>query len=342
VLGKLARQHDPNVLVGFDHADDAGVYLIGPGTALVQTVDFFTPMVDDPYTFGQIAATNALSDVYAMGGYPLTSLALVCFPEKADLAILERILAGGLSKMIEAGCSVIGGHSVRDEEMKFGYSVAGLIDPARVLTNAGAKPGDRLVFTKALGTGVISTAIKKKAATQPWIDAAIASMTTLNKKAAEVISGRVGPRAGTMSEVTGDHRLTTNEGFAVHAMTDVTGFGLIGHAREIALASNVSLRFSAKLIPLLEGALECVRAGHIPGGLKANREFAECVVGYENGISEEMKTILFDPQTAGGLLISVASKDATGLTRALTAAGVPVVEIGEVLSATKPLIAVVP
>ncbi len=320
MLGKLARQHDPNVLVGFDKADDAGVYLIGPGAALVQTVDFFTPMVDDPYTFGQIAATNALSDVYAMGGQPRTSLALVCFPEKADLAILEHILAGGLSKMMEAGCSVIGGHSVRDEEMKFGYSVTGLIDPARVLTNGGAEPGDRLVFTKALGTGVISTAIKKKAAKQSWIDAAVASMTTLNKKAAEAVSGL----------------------FAVHAMTDVTGFGLIGHAREIALASSVSLRLYASRIPLIEGALECVRAGHMPGGLKANREFAECVVGYEDGISEEVKTILFDPQTAGGLLISVSSADATELTRALAAAGVPAVEIGEVLSSTKPLIAVAP
>jgi selenide,water dikinase len=320
VLGKLARQHDPNVLVGFDQADDAGVYLIGPGQALVQTVDFFTPMVDDPYTFGQIAATNSLSDVYAMGGQPRTSLALVCFPEKADLAILERILAGGLSKMIEAGCSVIGGHSVRDEEMKFGYSVTGLIDPARVLKNGGALAGDRLLFTKALGTGVISTAIKKKAAEQPWIDAAIASMTTLNKKAAEVISG----------------------GFAVHAMTDVTGFGLIGHAREIALASSVSLRFYAKRIPLLDGAMECVRAGHIPGGLKANREFAECVVGYEDEISDEMKTILFDPQTAGGLLISVGPEDATKLAQALNTDGVPAVEIGEVLPSTKPLIAVAP
>jgi len=346
VLGKLARQHDPNVLVGFDHADDAGVYRIGPGTALVQTVDFFTPMVDDPYTFGQIAATNSLSDVYAMGGQPRTSLALVCFPEKADLAILERILAGGLSKMIEANCSVIGGHSVRDEEMKFGYSVTGLIDPTRVLTNAGAKAGDRLVFTKALGTGVISTAIKKKAAKQSWIDAAIASMTTLNKKAAEVITGGVGPglRPGhwERSSAANDERQITNDHFAVHAMTDVTGFGLIGHAREIALASNVSLRFDAYRLPLLEGALECVRAGHIPGGLKANREFAECVVGYEDGISEELKTILFDPQTAGGLLISVGSEDATELTRALTAAGVPAVEIGEVMSETKPLIAIVP
>jgi selenide,water dikinase len=340
VLGKLARQHDPNVLVGFDHADDAGVYRIGPGTALVQTVDFFTPMVDDAYTFGQIAATNALSDVYAMGGQPRTSLALVCFPEKADLAILERILAGGLSKMIEAGCSVIGGHSVRDEEMKFGYSVTGLIDPARVLTNGGAKPGDRLLFTKALGTGVISTAIKKKAAKQPWIDAAIASMTVLNKAAAEVLTDYLGPDA-LVREAAPIPAELCSPTWPIHAVTDVTGFGLIGHAREIALASGVSLRFYAKRIPLLEGALDCVLAGHIPGGLKANREFAECVVGYEDGIRDETRTMLFDPQTAGGLLISVAAEAAAELTRSLSGAGVPVVEIGEVLSPTKPLIAVV-
>src|ERR1700757_3858266 len=168
VLGKLARQHDPNVLVGFDYADDAGVYLLSPEKALVQTVDFFTPIVDDPYAFGQIAATNALSDVYAMGGKPLTSLALVCFPEKGDLEILERILAGGLSKMMEAGCTVVGGHSIRDDETKFGYSVTGLIDPKRVLTNGGAQPGDALVLTKAIGTGVISTAIKKGKAENVW------------------------------------------------------------------------------------------------------------------------------------------------------------------------------
>jgi selenide, water dikinase len=194
VLGKLARQQDPNVLVGFDHADDAGVYLIAPDQALVQTVDFFTPVVDDPYTFGQIAATNALSDVYAMGGKPLTALALVCFPDKADLAILERILAGGLSKMIEAGCTVIGGHSIRDEETKFGYSVTGMVHPQKILANGGSKVGDALLFTKAIGTGVISTAIKKGKAEAAWMDAAVKSMTTLNKRAAEVITGaRVGP-----------------------------------------------------------------------------------------------------------------------------------------------------
>jgi selenide,water dikinase len=351
VLGKLARQQDPNVLVGFDFADDAGVYQIGPSTALVQTVDFFTPIVDDPYTFGQIAATNALSDVYAMGGRPLTSLALVCFPEKGDLEVLERILAGGLSKMMEANCTVIGGHSIRDEETKFGYSVTGLIDPGKVLTNAGAKPGDRLLFTKPLGTGVISTAIKKGVARQEWIDAAVRSMTTLNKTAAEVITtGHVGAaeRSSAVSaqssrfskggDFPDDQRPPANDRFSIHSLTDITGFGLIGHAREMALASNVSLRFNINRISLLEGALDCIRAGHIPGGLKANREFAECVVEYEEGIGDELKAILFDPQTAGGLLISVASADSAELKKALNAAGVPAVEIGEVLQRGKSLI----
>ena len=317
MLGKLARQHDPNVLVGFDHADDAGVYQIAPDQALVQTVDFFTPVVDDPYTFGQIAATNALSDVYAMGGKPLTALALVCFPEKAELEILERILAGGLSKMVEAGCTVIGGHSIRDEETKFGYAVTGLIDPKKVLTNAGARPGDALVSTKALGTGVISTAIKKGKAESVWIDAAVQSMTTLNKRAAEIIQqGK----------------------FRVHSMTDVTGFGLIGHAREMALASNVALRLYSKDIPVLPGALECIRAGYVPGGLLANREFAECVVGYETEISDELKTLLFDPQTAGGLFVSIAEDDCQKLVFELQNAGVWALRIGNVTESRKPLI----
>jgi selenide,water dikinase len=344
VLGKLPRQTDPNVLVGFDHADDAGVYQIGPGMALVQTVDFFTPMVDDPYTFGQIAATNALSDVYAMGGRPITALAHVCFPATGDLAVLEQILAGGLSKMMEAGCTVIGGHSVRDEEMKFGYSVTGLIDPARVLANAGAQPGDRLLFTKALGTGVITTAIKKGAAQQSWIDAAIRSMTTLNKSAAEVIAARAGIAhvggSGLRAAQANDQRPTARNGFAVHSMTDVTGFGLIAHAREMALASNISLKLYASRIPLLEGALECVRAGHIPGGLLTNRDFAECVVRYEEGISDELKTILFDPQTAGGLLISVSPAESAALIESLNAAFVSAVDIGEALPAGKPLITI--
>ena len=315
MLGKLARQHDPNVLVGFDHADDAGVYLIAPDQALVQTVDFFTPVVDDPYTFGQIAATNALSDVYAMGGKPLTSLALVCFPEKAELEILERILAGGLSKMIDAGCTVIGGHSIRDEETKFGYSVTGVVHPKKILANSGAKPGDALIFTKALGTGVISTAIKKGKAEAAWIDAAVRSMTTLNKRAAEVITG-------------GD--------FRVSAMTDVTGFGLIGHAREMALASEVSISISASAVPFLEGALECVRAGYVPGGLKNNRDFSECLVEYDEGIPQDVRALLFDPQTAGGLLIATAAGQR--LAAALNDAGVNAVEIGQVLPNAKPRI----
>ena len=329
VLGKLARQHDPNVLVGFDHADDAGVYLLGPDMALVQTVDFFTPIVDDPYTFGQIAATNALSDIYAMGGKPITALAMVCFPEKEDSTILEQILAGGLSKMVEANCTIIGGHSIRDEEIKFGYAVTGLVHPQRVLANSGAQPGDRLLFTKSLGTGVISTAIKKGTAQPAWITAATSSMTTLNQTASAVLGGAGAPAREGASP------------FEVHSLTDVTGFGLIGHAREMALASHVSLRFFASRIPVMEGALECIHAGNIPGGLKANRDFAECVVQYEPGIGEDLKTLLFDPQTAGGLLISVASGDSATLKAALNAAAVPAVEIGEVLREAKPMISLV-
>ena len=305
------------MLVGFDHADDAGVYQIGPEQALVQTVDFFTPIVDDPYTFGQIAATNSLSDVYAMGGRPMTALALVCFPDKAELAILERILAGGLSKMIEAGCTVIGGHSIRDEETKFGYSVTGMVHPKKVLANVGARAGDSLVLTKALGTGVISTAIKKEKAEAGWVEAAVRSMTTLNKIAAEVVTGGK---------------------FRVNAMTDVTGFGLIGHLREILLASDVSATVSARAVPLLAGALDCVRAGYVPGGLKNNRDFAECVVGYEDGVSEDLRTMLYDPQTAGGLLI--CTPDGGAVAEGLNGAGVPAVVVGEVVARSKPLISV--
>jgi selenide,water dikinase len=322
VLGKLARQHDPNVLIGFDHADDAGVYRMGPETALVQTVDFFTPIVDDPYTFGQIAASNSLSDVYAMGGRPLTSLALVCFPEKGNLAILEQILAGGLSKMMEAGCTVVGGHSIRDDETKFGYSVTGVVHPGKVLPNNGAQVGDTLLLTKPLGTGVISTAIKKDKAKPEWIEAAVKSMTSLNKGAAEVITGEKGGRR--------------HAGYAVHGLTDITGFGLIGHARELALASNVSIELFSNKVPLLPGAIECVRAGFIPGGLKANREFAECVVEYQKEVADELKMLLFDPQTAGGLLISVAEQEAQALLQALRSTGIPAELIGRVREKSRP------
>jgi len=348
VLGKLARQHDPNVLVGFDHADDAGVYKIAPGLALVQTVDFFTPIVYDPFTFGQIAATNALSDVYAMGGRPITALAHVCFPANGDLEVLEHILAGGLSKMMEANCTVVGGHSIRDEETKFGYSVTGLIDPSRIFTNGGAQPGDRLLFTKSLGTGVISTAIKQGTAKQSWIDDATRSMTTLNKAASDVITAFTAKHAGAgvppaqaePSTPASGQRPATSDNGPIHSLTDVTGFGLIGHAREMALASKVSLLFRLSQIPLIEGALDCIRAGSIPGGLKNNRDFAECVVGYVEGIADELKTILYDPQTAGGLLIAVAPESSPDLIRALNGAGVPAVEIGEVLPEARPIISV--
>jgi selenide, water dikinase len=319
VLGKLARQHDPNVLVGFDTADDAGVYQLTPELALVQTVDFFTPIVDDPYVFGQIAATNALSDVYAMGGRPISALAMVCFPEHGDPKTLEEMLAGGLSKMVEASCTIIGGHSIRDEEIKLGYSVTGTIHPQKILANNAAQPGDRLIFTKAIGTGVISTAIKRGDADFSWIRAAVRSMTTLNKVAAEVV---------------------TSGDFAVHSMTDVTGFGLIGHAREMALGSGVSLRIRASQVPLLPGALECVRHGFIPGGLKANRQFAESCVEADSDVPQDVLTLLYDPQTAGGLLISVAEKHSARLLAALQNACVDAVAIGEVVPRQKPLLAV--
>ena len=302
MLGKLARQHDPNLLIGFDKADDAGVYQIADDKALVQTVDFFTPIVDDPYTFGQIAATNALSDVYAMGGTPLTSLALVCFPDGGDLDVLAQILAGGQSKMIEARCTIVGGHSIRDPEIKFGYAVTGMVDPRRVFANATAQPGDALVLTKAIGTGVISTAIKRGDADPEWIDAASRSMTTLNRNAAEVI---------------------TRQEFAVHAATDITGFGVIGHAREMALGSGVGLQIRTTAVPLLPGARECVERSFIPGGLKNNRDFAEACVAYSGELDEIRKTLLYDPKTAGGLLISVAESSAESLLRALHQADVP-------------------
>lgn len=317
VLGKLARQVDPNVLVGFDKADDAGVYLVTPELALVQTVDFFTPIVDDPYTFGQIAATNALSDVYAMGGKPISALALVCFPEQDNVAILEQILAGGLSKMVEARCTVIGGHSIRDSELKFGYSVTGTIDPRRVLTNSGAQPGDTLVLTKALGTGVISTAIKNGQAELEWVEAAVASMTTLNARAAEI-----------------------SLQFDVHAITDVTGFGLIGHAREMAKGSGASLHLFASTVSLLPGALACVERGFVPRGLENNREFASCCVEAGATVPESLQTIFYDPQTAGGLLLSVNSSNASTLVNDLRAENICAAVIGEVLTNSKPLIRV--
>jgi selenide,water dikinase len=250
---------------------------------------------------------------------PISALALVCFPETGDITVLEQMLAGGLSKMVEAGCTVIGGHSIKDDEIKLGYSVTGTVHPGRVLANRGAKEGDRLIFTKAIGTGVISTAIKRRKAEFAWIRGAVHAMTTLNKTAAEVVI------AG---------------GFAVHAMTDVTGFGLIGHVREVAKGSGVSVRLFAGKIPLLEGALECVQRGYVPGGLKSNRGFAEGCVEYADDVPEDLRTLLYDPQTAGGLLISVAEAEAERLVAELLSADISAVEIGEVFEKAGTLISV--
>ena len=310
VLSSLPVQTDPNMLVGFETSDDAGIYRIAPDLALVQTIDFFTPLVDDPFTFGQIAATNALSDVYAMGGRPVSALAVVCFPQDADLGILEQIMQGGLSKMMEANCTVVGGHSVRDAEMKFGYAVTGLIDPTRIYTNAAARVADRLIFTKPIGTGVITTALKQGKAEPAWIENAIRSMTTLNNTASALSVANPG----------------------VHAITDVTGFSLMGHGREMALGSGIVLEVDVASVPLISGALGAVRLGAIPGGLIANREFAECLVADAPGssIPDDVRILLYDPQTAGGLLIAVAPDSAPSLLASLRDGGVPAAEIGRV------------
>ena len=318
MLAKLPKQSDPNVLVGFDTADDAGVYLLSPELALVQTVDFFTPIVDDPYTFGQIAAANALSDVYAMGGRPISALAIVGFPNTGrDVEILERILQGGLAKMQEAGCTVIGGHSIGDEEIKFGYAVTGVIHPRRVLKNAGAQPGDRLILTKRLGTGVIGTALKKDGAAKATVEAAILSMCTLNRAAMDIALRH-----------------------DVHAATDVTGFGLLGHGREMAVGSNVSLAIDSATIEFLPEALALARLNFLPGGLNRNQEFIGPCVEFAPGVPEEVRNLLFDPQTSGGLLLSVGASDAGRLVESLRAGGVDTQQVGEVIARTRPLIQV--
>jgi selenide,water dikinase len=318
VLNKLPKQFDPNVLIGFDTADDAGVYRLTDELALVQTVDFFTPIVDDPYTFGQIAAANSLSDVYAMGAKPISALSIVGFPNKAErLDILEQILQGGLAKMQEAKCTVIGGHSIGDDEMKFGYAVTGVVNPQRVWANAGARAGDRLVLTKRLGTGIISTALKEGAASEDAVRAAIQSMVTLNFAAAEVALQ-----------------------FPVHGATDITGCGLLGHGREVAVASKISLVIDHAKIDFLPGAAEYSRRGFIPGGLKRNIEFIAGCVELADGIAEEVRNLLFDPQTSGGLLFSVEAAAAADLAAGLGARGVAAQEIGEVVAKTHPLILV--
>jgi selenide,water dikinase len=297
VLASIPRVANENVLVGFDTADDAGVYQLTAELALVQTVDFFTPVVDDPFTYGAIAATNALSDVYAMGGRPVSALSILAYPPKGDLDDLEEILKGGAEKMREADCAVLGGHSVADEEIKFGYAVTGTVHPARVKANAGARAGDALVFTKRLGTGVISTALKRGMARDADVAASIASMLTLNRKACEAMLR-----------------------YDVHGCTDVTGFGLIGHARGMALASGVTLEIAVDRLQFLPGALEYARLGAIPGGLHNNREFASCAVESQRDVAPEVEDLLYDPQTSGGLLITLPQADAASLIGALSEA----------------------
>jgi selenide, water dikinase len=331
VLRKLPPQTDPNVLVGFSTNDDAGIYLIEPHLALVQTVDFFTPVVDDPSTFGQIAAANSLSDIYAMGGRPISALSIVGFPEKGDPEILEQIMRGGLSKMGEAKCSVIGGHSLRNEDIQFGYAVTGLIDPKRVWRNVGAQTNDVLLFTKALGTGVISTAQKRGRATEESVDAATASMTQLNDQASQALR-ELESKAG--------------EG-TIHAVTDVTGFSFLGHAREMALGdpSNgiqpASFEIHHDAFRLLPGALDAVRAGMIPGGLNNNRDFIGDCVGFEENVPEENRAILFDPQTSGGLLVAIAPEAEQAALDCFEKRNVKAARVGRVLKKSSPLLHVI-
>ena len=317
ILSRLPHQEDDRLLVGFANKDDAAVFLIAENLALVQTADFFTPIVDDPYAFGQIAAANALSDVYAMGGKPLTALTLVCYPESGDPDVLEQILAGGMEKMMEANCIVVGGHTVRDAEIKFGYAVTGTVNPVGVWSNDGARPGDILLLTKPLGTGVIATAIRGGKAKPEWIDAAIAMMSHLNRNAASAME-----------------TLTR----AIHSATDITGFGFLGHAWEMATASNVSLRFDHSKFDFLEGALECVRNGYLAGGLKKNRDFIGDCIRFAPNVPDEIQQIFFDPQTSGGLLIAVDPKFADTAHNLLTEKGCSCMRVGNIIEKTVPLL----
>ena len=283
------------------------------GLALVQTVDFFTPIVDDPYIYGQIAAANSLSDVYAMGGRPITALAIAGFPQDGlhtdDIA---QIFRGGFDKLREAGVALLGGHTVQDREIKFGYSVTGTIDPKDILTNSGAKPGDRLILTKPLGTGVVGTAIKFGRATPELIDVAIAQMRTLNKAAAEAIAG-----------------ITPHTRSGIHACTDITGFGLAGHASEMAAGSNVTIHVDARALPIIPGVLD-IASQNKSGGMSTNRDHFGSGVEFAASVPEELRDLIFDPQTSGGLLISVASDVADLTLAALVNSGVSAVFVGNV------------
>ncbi len=309
MLSDIPPQTDSRVLIDFRTADDAGVYVWEGGPALVQTVDFFTPIVDDPYVYGQIAAANALSDVYAMGGRPVTALAIAGIPKDAlEPAEVKAIFRGGFDKLREAGVALLGGHTVQDPELKFGYAVTGAIDPSRVLSNAGAQPGDVLILTKPLGTGIVGTAIKNRRAPDDVVEFAVASMRMLNKAAAEAVAQLRG----------------------VRACTDITGFGLLGHGSEVAAASRVTLAIEAAEVPVLRGVLEIAQRNR-SGGMVTNRQhFAAGVDMDDQVVPGPLQDVLYDPQTSGGLLFTVAPDGAAQVLEALQRAGVAAVRIGEV------------
>jgi selenide,water dikinase len=292
VLSGLERQpYDSNLLVGFDKADDAGVYRLRDDLALVQTLDFFTPIVDDPFDYGRIAALNSINDVWAMGGTPVTAMAITCFPKKGvDFSILQDIMRGGLSVLTENKVALVGGHSVDNEQIMFGYSVTGVIDPNHVATNAGARPGDAIILTKPIGTGVISTGIKRAKASPEVVAESVATMMTPGKYAAEAI-----------------------QKFDVKGATDVTGFALLGHAWEMACASNVTIEIDSPGVPLIRGALELAEAGLMTGADKTNREYVGEDISLSEGIDPNLMKLFYDPQTAGGLLLAIAEENAENL-----------------------------
>ena len=290
---------DPNVLRGMESLDDAGVYKLSDDVAIIQTVDFFTPVVDDPYDFGQIAAANALSDIYAMGGKPLTALNIVCFPTKQmDISVLKDILSGGIDKMREAGVTLLGGHSIDDTELKYGLSVTGTVHPKRLVTNSGAKVGDKVILTKPLGTGIINTAQKAGTAGEKTIAKVTKCMASLNKVACELM-----------------------QEFQVHACTDITGFGLLGHTCQVAQQSKVGIKILGSSVPFFPEAEDFAKQGFCPGGLHRNREFYSEMVEFPSQVPDYMKDILFDPQTSGGLLISLGPDAAQALLARLKKAG---------------------
>ena len=318
-MRSLFLEKHPNLLVGMETADDAGVYKISEELALVQTVDFITPIVDDPFLFGQIAAANSLSDIYAMGGKPINAMNLVGFPRLSlDLSILTQILRGGLEKIHEAGALLLGGHTVEDPELKYGLAATGTVHPKKVLTNRGARVGDVLVLTKALGTGIISTANKAEMAEPGILQGAIDSMVRLNDTAAEVLAE-----------------------FGPHACTDVTGFGLVGHAAGMARGSGLSIRFFHSRIPVLEGAREYAAKGLVPGGAYCNQRFWEAETSISGNVPDLEKIVLFDPQTSGGLLIALPESEGEKLLKKLQEKGINRASlVGEVVPRGKSLIIV--